>query len=74
MLGPLILLWFVTSVGIIAYGLSNKAVVTLELPRWSSFAVAGVGFAMLIVMFAGMFYGAATDVPWFNGGNPSAGD
>ena len=74
MLGPLILLWFVTSVGVVAYGVSNKAVLTLGLPRWSSFAVAGVGCAMLLFLFAGMFYGAATDVPWFNGGVPAATD
>ena len=66
----LIFLWFVTSVGIMVYGASNGPVATLGLPRWSSVAVLGIGFVMLLVMFAGMLYGAATDVPWFDGGNP----
>ena len=72
MLTGLIFLWFVTSVGVVAYGLSDKAVLTLQLPRWSSLAIAGFGCAMLLAMFAGMFYGAATDVPWFDGGNSFA--
>ena len=66
MVGAMIFLWFVTCVGVIAYGLSNKAVTTLELPRWTSLAVVGAGCVMLMAMFGAMMYGSATDVSWFD--------
>jgi hypothetical protein len=35
-----------------AYGVSNHPVDTLRLPRWTSLAVAGLGFSMLMATFA----------------------
>lgn len=48
------------------YGISNGAVVTLGLPRWTSLAVVAVGFMMLMAMFVVMLFAAAADVSWFN--------
>lgn len=64
MLGFLAFLWFLTCLAVMAYGLSNQAVLTLGLPRWSSLAVAGLGFTMLMAMFAIGLVASATDIPW----------
>ena len=72
MVGWMSFLWFVTCVGVIAYGLSNKAVLTLALPRWTSLAVVAAGFSMLMAMFGLMLYAAATDVAWFDNGSVNA--
>ncbi len=54
MFGFTIFLWFITSLLVVGYGLSNGAVPTLKLPRWSSLAIVGAGACMLIVMSAVM--------------------
>jgi hypothetical protein len=72
--GALVILWFITCVGVIAYGVSNNAVHVLELPRWSSLAIVGVGFTMLMAMFALGLYAEVADVPWSQNPSRQGGD
>jgi hypothetical protein len=62
-------LWFISCVGVIGYGVSNGAVVTLGLPRWTSLAVVALGFCMLMALFTMMMFAAANDISWFNTGD-----
>ena len=73
MVGWLSFLWFVTCVGVMAYGLSNHSVDALRLPRWTSIAVAGLGFSMLMAMFAFSMVALAHDVTWFVGDGGGGG-
>lgn len=73
MVGWLSFLWFVTCVGVMAYGVSNHPVDTLRLPRWTSLAVAGLGFSMLMAMFAFSIVALANDVTWFVGNDGGFG-
>jgi hypothetical protein len=63
--GFLAFLWFATCLGVMGYGLSNHAVTTLQLPRWTSLSIAGLGFVMLMMMFAFLLFAAAQDLNWF---------
>ena len=65
MAGFLTFLWFVTCLGVMGYGLSNHAVTTLHLPRWTSLSIAGLGFVMLMLMFGFLLLVAAQDINWF---------
>jgi hypothetical protein len=68
--GGMAFLWFLTCFAVMGYGLSNGAVQTLGLPRWTSLAVVGLGFLMLMSMFAFFLYGDAAGLVWFeDGGN-----
>lgn len=67
MIGGLAFAWFVTCFAVMGYGLSNGAVQTLSLPRWTSLAVVALGFVMLMAMFAFMLYGDAAGLSWFEG-------
>jgi len=64
-LGGLAFAWFLTCFAVMGYGLSNGAVETLSLPRWTSLAVVALGFLMLMAMFAFLLYGDAADLSWF---------
>lgn len=66
--GGLIFLWFLTCFAVMGYGLSNGAVQTLGLPRWTSLAVVGLGFLMLMSMFGFLLYSDAAGLEWFEGG------
>jgi hypothetical protein len=76
--GFLAFLWFVTCLGVMGYGLSNHAVTTLALPRWTSLSIAGLGFLMLMGMFGFLLLVAAQDINWFQpnefGGPRRGGD
>ena len=56
-------LWFLTSLGVVAYGASNSANVVLGLPRWTSVGIVVAGCCMLLAMFTAMFVAAGTNVP-----------
>jgi hypothetical protein len=52
-----ILLWWLTSVLVVSYGVSNHAVTAMALPRWSSLAVGAVGVVIMMSLIAIMSTG-----------------
>ena len=73
MLAGLVVLWFLTCFAVMGYGLSDGAVQTLGLPRWTSLVVVALGCLMLMAMFGFMLYGEAADLTWFENGGGGRG-